>query len=53
MLGRPVVSYANGREIVITFGQQEAQALPRFPDAAAGRRSSRRESAAGSGPKAR
>ena len=27
MLGRPVVSYANGREIVITFGQQEALAL--------------------------
>ena len=26
-LGRPVVSYANGREIVITFGQQEAPAL--------------------------
>jgi hypothetical protein len=24
MLQRPVVSYANGREIVITFGQQEA-----------------------------
>lgn len=22
MLGRPVVSYANGREIVITFGQE-------------------------------
>src|SRR5580700_6526411 len=27
MLQRPVVSYANGREIVITFGQAEAQAL--------------------------
>jgi len=27
MLGRPVVSYANGREIVITFGQPEAPAL--------------------------
>ena len=27
MLQRPVVSYANGREIVITFGQQEAPAL--------------------------
>jgi hypothetical protein len=27
MLGRPVVSYANGREIVITFGQGEAPAL--------------------------
>jgi hypothetical protein len=27
MLGRPVVSYANGREIVITFGQEEAPAL--------------------------
>jgi hypothetical protein len=24
MLRQPVVSYANGREIVITFGQQEA-----------------------------
>ena len=28
LLQRPVVSYANGREIVITFGQQEAPALP-------------------------
>jgi len=29
MLGRPVVSYANGRYIVITFGQEEeAAALP-------------------------
>jgi hypothetical protein len=27
MLQRPVVSYANGREIVITFGQQQASAL--------------------------
>jgi hypothetical protein len=27
MLGRPVVSYANGKEIVITFGQQGAAAL--------------------------
>ena len=27
VLRRPVVSYANGREIVITFGQQEAPAL--------------------------
>ena len=27
MLGRPVVSYANGREIVITFGPREAPAL--------------------------
>lgn len=27
MLQRPVVSYANGREIVITFGQQEPPAL--------------------------
>ena len=27
MLGRPVVSYANGREIVITFGQDEAHGL--------------------------
>jgi hypothetical protein len=27
MLQRPVVSYANGREIVITFGQDEAPGL--------------------------
>jgi hypothetical protein len=27
MLQRPVISYANGREIVITFGQQEAYGL--------------------------
>jgi hypothetical protein len=27
MLGRPVVSYANGRDIVITFGQEEAPGL--------------------------
>ncbi|MGP3913044.1 hypothetical protein [Nonomuraea sp. 10N515B] len=27
MLGRPVVSYANGRYIVITFGQEEAPVL--------------------------
>jgi hypothetical protein len=27
MLKRPVVSYANGREIVITFGQDEAPGL--------------------------
>jgi hypothetical protein len=27
MLRRPVVSYANGREIVITFRQEEAPAL--------------------------
>ena len=27
MLQRPVASYANGREIVITFGQQEAPVL--------------------------
>ena len=27
MLERSVVSYANGREIVITFGQEEAPAL--------------------------
>lgn len=27
MLGRPVVSYANGREIVITSGQEEAPGL--------------------------
>jgi hypothetical protein len=26
MLRRPVVSYANGREIVITFGEEEAPA---------------------------
>jgi hypothetical protein len=31
MLQRPVVSYANGREIVITFGQQEASALEFHP----------------------
>ena len=27
LLQRPVVSYANGREIVITFGQEEAPVL--------------------------
>jgi hypothetical protein len=27
MLQRPVVSYTNGREIVITFGQEESPAL--------------------------
>jgi hypothetical protein len=27
MLRQPVVSYANGREIVITFGQEEAHGL--------------------------
>ena len=27
MLQRPVVSYANGRDIVITFGEEEAPAL--------------------------
>lgn len=27
MLRRPVVSYANGRDIVITFGQEEAHGL--------------------------
>ncbi len=27
LLQRPVVSYANGRDIVITFGQEEAPAL--------------------------
>jgi hypothetical protein len=27
MLQRPVVSYANGRDIVITFGQEEAHGL--------------------------
>ena len=32
MLQRPVVSYANGREIVITFGQEQAAA----PDLPAG-----------------
>ena len=26
-LGRPVASYANGREVVITFGQEQAPAL--------------------------
>jgi hypothetical protein len=37
MLQRPVVSYADGRDIVITFGQEEAPALalgparPAFP----------------------
>lgn len=31
MLQRPVASYANGREIVITFGQQEAPALALRP----------------------
>jgi hypothetical protein len=31
MLQRPVVSYANGREIVITFGQEEAPALALHP----------------------
>ncbi|MER6175420.1 hypothetical protein [Streptosporangium sp. NPDC001681] len=28
MLGRPVVSYANGRYMVITFGQEEALTSP-------------------------
>ena len=52
MLQRPVVSYANGREIVITFGQEEAPALAlwaarpgaaaRGPRSAAGDCSSRR-----------
>jgi hypothetical protein len=28
MLQRPVVSYANGREIVITFGQADSVPLP-------------------------
>ncbi len=27
MLGRPLVSYANGREIVITFGREEPPGL--------------------------
>jgi hypothetical protein len=27
MLQRPVISYTNGREIVIAFGQEESQAL--------------------------
>ncbi len=31
MLQRPVVSYANGREIVITFGPEEAPALALHP----------------------
>jgi hypothetical protein len=31
MFGRPVVSYANGREIVITFGQEQAPALAPSP----------------------
>ena len=31
MLQRPVVSYANGREIVITFGQEDASALELHP----------------------
>jgi hypothetical protein len=31
MLQRPVVSYANGREIVITFGQEQAPALAPSP----------------------
>jgi hypothetical protein len=30
MLQRPVVSYANGREIVITFGHEEASVLASF-----------------------
>ena len=33
LLQRPVASYANGREIVITFGQQESPAV-RGPGAA-------------------
>ena len=31
MLRRPVVSYANGREIVITFGQEEDHGLAGSP----------------------
>ena len=31
MLRRPVVSYANGREIVITFGQDEDHSLAGSP----------------------
>jgi hypothetical protein len=31
MLRRPVVSYTNGREIVITFGQEESSALVAAP----------------------
>ena len=31
MLQRPVVSYANGREIVITFGQEAPAALAEAP----------------------
>ena len=43
MLRRPVVSYANGRDIVVTFGQEEAPALalcaarPGFPREREGR----------------
>jgi hypothetical protein len=47
MLQRPVVSYANGREIVITFGQEEAPALA-FTSARLGL--SRRVLIAGTGP---
>ena len=32
MLRRPVVSYTNGREIVITFGQEEPPVLGHVPD---------------------
>jgi len=31
ILQRPVVSYANGREIVITFGHQDALVTPTAP----------------------
>ncbi|WP_433373042.1 hypothetical protein [Streptosporangium sp. CA-115845] len=42
MLGRPVVSYANGRYMVITFGQEEALTSP--AEAPAQHRSDRRAS---------
>jgi hypothetical protein len=38
MLQRPVVSYANGREVVITFGQDEVSALPSGSPGWVGRR---------------
>jgi hypothetical protein len=36
MLQRPVASYANGRDIVITFAQQDAAALASTGDERAG-----------------
>jgi hypothetical protein len=39
LLQRPVVSYANGREIVITFGRQEAPASANQAQGIAGLRS--------------